>query len=83
MVLPMESWWLLRNVNLRSLPLKAPVFWPTSFGFFSAGRRWLWECEPEVPVIGVERLRQLIEGAALYLGRNSLDDHILEHNGFT
>ena len=60
MVLPMESWWLIRNPKLRALPLKAPVFWPASFGFFSAGRRWLWECEPEIPVIGVERLRQLV-----------------------
>jgi 5'-3' exonuclease len=60
MVLPMSSWWLLRNPKLRALPLKAPVFWPASFGFFSAGRRWLWECEPEIPVIGVERLRQLV-----------------------
>jgi 5'-3' exonuclease len=60
MVLPMESWWLVRNPKLRGLPLKAPVFWPTSFGFFSAGRRWLWECEPELPVISVERLRQLV-----------------------
>lgn len=60
MVLPMESWWLVRNPRLRGLPLKAPVFWPASFGFFSAGRRWLWECEPEIPVIGVERLRQLV-----------------------
>ena len=60
MVLPMESWWLVRNPKLRGLPLKAPVFWPTSFGFFSAGRRWLWECEPEIPVLGVERLRELV-----------------------
>jgi 5'-3' exonuclease len=66
MVLPIESWWLVRNPKLRALPLKAPVFWPTSFGFFSAGRRWLWECEPEIPVIGVERLRQLM--ATLDLG---------------
>ena len=60
MVLPMSSWWLVRNQKLRALPNKAPVFWPKSFGFFSAGRRWLWECEPEIPVIGVERLRQLV-----------------------
>jgi len=60
MVLPMESWWLVRDLKLRALPLNAPVFWPKSFGFFSAGRRWLWECEPEIPVIGVERLRQLV-----------------------
>jgi 5'-3' exonuclease len=60
MVLPMESWWLVRNPKLRALPLAAPIFWPKSFGFFSAGRRWLWECEPEIPVMGVERLRQLV-----------------------
>jgi len=60
MVLPMESWWLVRNPKLRALPLAAPVFWPKRFGFFSAGRRWLWECEPEIPVMGVERLRQLV-----------------------
>lgn len=60
MVLPMESWWLIRNPKLRALPLKAPIFWPASFGFFSAGRRWLWECEPEIPVLGVERLHQLV-----------------------
>ena len=60
MVLPMSSWWLVRNPKLRALPLAAPVFWPKSFGFFSAGRRWLWECEPEIPVMGVERLRQLV-----------------------
>ena len=60
MVLPMSSWWLVRNPKLRALPNKAPVFWPKSFGFFSAGRRWLWECEPEIPVIGVERLKQLV-----------------------
>jgi 5'-3' exonuclease len=60
MVLPMSSWWLVRHPKLRALPLAAPIFWPASFGFFSAGRRWLWECEPEIPVIGVERLRQLV-----------------------
>ena len=60
MVLPMSSWWLVRNPKLRRLPLAAPIFWPTSFGFFSAGRRWLWECEPEIPVISVERLREIM-----------------------
>jgi 5'-3' exonuclease len=60
MVLPMESWWLVRDPKLRALPGKLPAFWPKRFGFFSVGRRWLWECEADVPVIGVERLKQLV-----------------------
>ena len=60
MVLPMSSWWLIRDPRLKVLPSTAPVFWPASYGFFSAGRRWLWECEPDIPVLCVERLRQLV-----------------------
>jgi 5'-3' exonuclease len=33
---------------------------PLDFGFFSVGKRWLWECEAEVPIMSVERLKQLI-----------------------
>jgi 5'-3' exonuclease len=57
MVLPMDSWWLVRNTALRCLPGKAPTFWPRSFGFFSVGRRWLWECEAAVPILTAERLK--------------------------
>ncbi len=60
MVLPQDSWWLVREPKLRTLPAKAPVYWPKSFGFFSVGKRWLWECEAEVPIMSVERLKQLI-----------------------
>ena len=57
MVLPMDSWWLVRNHKLRAVPSSLPAYWPTGFGFFSVGRRWLWECEAEVPILSVERLR--------------------------
>jgi 5'-3' exonuclease len=60
MVLPMSSWALVRRADLRALPAKAPAFWPTRFDFFSAGKRWMWECEAEVPVLSVERLRGLL-----------------------
>ena len=60
MVLPLDSWWLVRDTKLRALPSKAPVYWPSSFGFFSVGRRWLWECEAEVPILTAERMRQLV-----------------------
>ena len=61
MVLPMDSWWLVRDKRLRVIPLKAPIFWPTKFGFFSVGRRFMWECEAEIPVISVERLHTLLK----------------------
>lgn len=56
MVLPMDSWWLVRDARLRALPAKLPAYWPARFGFFSLGRRWLWECEAEVPILTAERL---------------------------
>jgi len=60
MVLPMDSWWLVRSTRLRGLPGRAPVFWPAGFGFFSVGRRWLWECEAEIPILTAERMRALL-----------------------
>jgi 5'-3' exonuclease len=61
MVLPMESWGLVREARLRALPSTAPAYWPTEpFGFFSAGKRWMWECEAEIPILCMERLRALL-----------------------
>jgi 5'-3' exoribonuclease 2 len=57
MVLPLDSWWLLRDSRLRALPAKLPAYWPKRFGFFSVGRRWLWECEVEVPILTATRLK--------------------------
>ena len=61
MVLPLESWDLVRDPLLRRLPALAPQMWPKEFGFFSAGRKWLWECEARVPVLSAERLRQILK----------------------
>jgi 5'-3' exonuclease len=57
MVLPLESWHLIGEPSLRSLPALLPQFWPASFGFFSAGRTRMWECEPLIPALPVDRLR--------------------------
>jgi 5'-3' exonuclease len=61
MVLPLESWDLVRDSSLRRLPALAPQMWPKEFGFFSAGRKWLWECEARVPVLSAERLREILK----------------------
>ncbi len=61
MVLPASSWWLVREARLKALPSKAPAFWPSRFGFFSVGKRWMWECEAEVPILCMERLKSLLQ----------------------
>ena len=63
MVLPLESWGLVRSPQLRRLPALAPQMWPKQFSFFSVGRKWLWECEARVPVLTAERLREILKGA--------------------
>ena len=60
LVLPLQSWWLIRNKSLRRLPSLAPQLWPTSFCLFTAGHKQMWECEAEIPLFMPERLRQLV-----------------------
>jgi 5'-3' exonuclease len=61
MVLPLSSWGLIRDPELRTLPVKCPQLWPLQFSFFSAGRKWLWECEALIPVLTAGRLRHILK----------------------
>jgi 5'-3' exonuclease len=63
MVLPLESWGLVRKAELRRLPSLAPQMWPHNFGFFSLGRKWLWECEARIPVLTAGRVREILSSA--------------------
>lgn len=56
LVLPYESWNLIRNPNLKELPDKIPVFWNKPVAFHSLGKRWLWECNPVIPILTPNRL---------------------------
>ena len=60
LVLPLESWSLIRNAGLSGLPQKLPAFWPKKFQFMSLGKRWLWECPPRIPIMSVARLRSVL-----------------------
>ena len=64
MVLPLDSWGLIRDPQLRKLPLLAPQMWPRDFEFLSIGRKWLWECEARIPVLTAERLREILKEAS-------------------
>jgi 5'-3' exonuclease len=63
MVLPLDSWGLIRDRFLRRLPALAPQMWPAKFEFFSLGRKWLWECEARIPVLTAVRLREILSEA--------------------
>lgn len=59
-VLPMESWGLIRDARLRAVAAHMPAFWPKTFGFESLGKRWMWECEPRIPILTPARLRAVL-----------------------
>jgi 5'-3' exonuclease len=61
LVLPLQSWWLIRDKTLRSLPKVAPQLWPNKFDLFTAGRTMMWECEAQIPLFFPERLRYYIK----------------------
>ena len=62
MVLPESSFTLLPKEYARLLSLY-PVYWPTAWGIYSFGRRFLWECEPLIPLIPPSQIKNMIEVA--------------------
>ncbi len=60
MVLPESSFHLLPS-EYAVLPKKYVYMWPKSWGQYSFGRRFLWECEPLVPLITPKQIKSWIE----------------------
>ena len=60
MVLPVSSFNLLPSADYAELPRSHPHAWPTSWGVYSFGRRFLWECEPLIPLISSQQIRAWI-----------------------
>ena len=65
MVLPQSSFTLLPPEYL-ALITNNPYAWPTAWASYSLGRRFLWECEPLIPLIRPDQIKQWIE--TLYEG---------------
>jgi len=60
LVLPKQSYWLVRDSKLRQLPSKMPQYWPKEFELFTAGHKQMWECEAMIPILTPERLRYVL-----------------------
>jgi 5'-3' exonuclease len=59
-VLPAASVATLLPVAKQRLMGQHPWYWPSSWSIFDVGRSQLWECEPVIPMIPEEVLRQQI-----------------------
>jgi 5'-3' exonuclease len=62
MVLPESSFHLLPT-ELHVLPKQYPWAWPVDWPHYSYGRRFMWECEPLIPLIQPRQIKQWIEAA--------------------
>jgi 5'-3' exonuclease len=62
LVLPLESWDLIpvEAKAERAFPLRAPQYFPTTYGFDSVGKRFFWECEPRIPVPSMLEFKALV-----------------------
>ncbi len=56
MVLPKSSFSLL-PAEYRTLDERYPHAWPLSWKTYSFGRRFLWECEPLIPLVQPDQIR--------------------------
>lgn len=60
LVMPLASWWLIRDPALRKLPKLLPQLWPKEFSLFTAGHKQTWECEAQIPLFMPQRLRHIL-----------------------
>lgn len=60
MVLPQSSFHLL-PAELQTLPRSYPFAWPCDWAYYSFGRRFMWECEPLIPLIQPAQIKQWVE----------------------
>ena len=60
MVLPTRSFHLLPP-ECAKLPAAFPHAWPAAWGLHSFGRRFLWECEPLIPLIQPAQMKRWLE----------------------
>jgi 5'-3' exonuclease len=59
-VLPQSSFHLLPP-ELQTLDAVYPHAWPTDWGMYSFGRRFMWECEPLIPLVQPAQIKTWIE----------------------
>ena len=60
LVLPPHSYHLNPNSIYRDFPNRFPQFYPTKFGVHSLGKKWIYECEANIPILPSKFLRKIL-----------------------
>jgi 5'-3' exonuclease len=59
LVLPLHSYNLIQNPKYKNFPTRFPQFFPTKFKVHSLGKKWIYECESDIPIITSKFLRKI------------------------
>jgi 5'-3' exonuclease len=60
LVLPPESFHLNPNKKYTLFPTMYPQFYPKKFGVHSLGKKWIYECESNIPVLPSKFIRLML-----------------------
>lgn len=61
MVLPFESYDLIPEKKYRFFYQAAQWYFPQQFAFSSAGKRFFWECEADIPIVSLNELKAYLD----------------------
>ena len=59
-VLPPHSYNLITNPKYKQFLTKYPQYFPQKFGVHSLGKKWIYECESNIPIFPSKLLRKII-----------------------
>jgi 5'-3' exonuclease len=60
LVLPPQSFHLIQDVKYRNFLHTHPHYYPSKFGVHSLGKKWIYECESNIPIISSKLLRKIL-----------------------
>lgn len=58
LVLPVESFNLIVNESYKKFPTQFPQYYPSKFGVHSLGKKFMYECESDIPVLSSKFIRK-------------------------
>ena len=60
LVLPIHSYNLIPEIKYKDIPKKYPFLFPRKFSVHSLGKKWIYECESNIPTFSTRFLRKII-----------------------
>ena len=60
LVLPVTSYNLITNPKYKNFPKKYPHLFPIKFGVHSLGKKFIYECESNIPIFSSRFFRKIL-----------------------